>query len=663
MKHFDSILVANRGEIAVRVIRSAQQQGYRAIAVFSEADAGAPHVQMADEAVLIGPAPAKESYLDMTKILDAARATGAQAIHPGYGFLSENAEFSQACADAGIVFIGPAPEAIDIMGNKAASKRRMLEAGVPCIAGYQAENQSDDVLLAAAQEIGVPIMVKAAAGGGGRGMRLVSDLKELPLALDSARSEAQNAFGSAQLILEKAVLQPRHVEIQVFGDSQGNVIHLGERDCSVQRRHQKVVEEAPCPVMTTELRAAMGQAAVNAAKSIKYVGAGTVEFLLDADGEFYFLEMNTRLQVEHPVTEMITGLDLVAMQFHVAQGYRLPLGQEDVTLSGHAIEVRLYAEDTANDFLPASGIAHVWSPPSGDGIRVDHGLLQGQEISPFYDPMVAKIIAWGEDRDIARRRLVRALQSTSLFGLHSNREFLIDVLGKQAFANGEASTAFIEQNYTTDSLRAVAPSAGQMAVGACLLYRDSQGSAGNGALARLPGSEGFSGTRKLPHRFLFGALEDTVDVLVEETAPGNYQVKVAEERLSLQWIAQGQSDLRLSLEGVQQTVRYAFPARGEVTVQLRGQATQLTNQLAFTRGDEAAAGSGTVVAPMHGNLMAVLVSQGDAVEAGQDVAVMEAMKMEHRLTAQVSGEVVAVHSSAGEQIASGAIVLEIAEAQ
>jgi geranyl-CoA carboxylase alpha subunit len=417
MKNFDSILVANRGEIAVRVIRSAQQQGYRTIAVYSEADEQAPHVALADEAVLIGPAPVKDSYLDAARILQAARKTGAQAIHPGYGFLSENAEFSRACEEAGVVFIGPAPEAIEIMGNKAASKRRMLEADVPCIPGYQSEDQSDEILLAAAKDIGVPIMVKAAAGGGGRGMRLVTDLAELPVALSSARSEAENAFGSGDLILEKAVMQPRHVEIQIFGDSHGNVIHLGERDCSVQRRHQKVVEEAPCPVMTPELREAMGKSAVNAARSINYVGAGTVEFLLDAQSNFYFLEMNTRLQVEHPVTEMVTGQDLVAMQFHVAQGYALPLVQSEVCLNGHAIEVRLYAEDTRNDFLPATGTAHVWSPPVGEGIRVDHGLRQGQEISPFYDPMIAKIIAWGEDRNIARRRLVRALQTTCLSGV------------------------------------------------------------------------------------------------------------------------------------------------------------------------------------------------------------------------------------------------------
>jgi geranyl-CoA carboxylase alpha subunit len=661
MKHFDSILVANRGEIAVRVIRSAQQQGYRAIAVYSEADAQAPHVALADEAVLIGPAPVKESYLDRDKILEAARRTGAQAIHPGYGFLSENAAFSQACEDAGIVFIGPTPEAIEIMGNKAASKRRMLEAEVPCIPGYQSEDQSDDTLLAAAKEIGVPIMVKAAAGGGGRGMRLVTDLDELPVALSSARSEAENAFGSGELILEKAVMQPRHVELQVFGDSQGNVIHLGERDCSVQRRHQKVVEEAPCPVMTPGLRDAMGAAAVNAAKSIDYVGAGTVEFLLDSENNFYFLEMNTRLQVEHPVTEMITGQDLVAMQFHVAQGYALPLSQSEVVLQGHAIEVRLYAEDTSNDFLPATGTAHVWAPPAGEGIRVDHGLCQGQEISPFYDPMIAKIIAWGEDRDIARRRLVRALQTTSLFGVATNREFLIDVLGKPAFAAGEATTAFIAENYDEDSLQAPPASELHQAIGASLLYRAAQGDSTAVAISDLSPYKGFTGTRALTSRFRFGEGEAAVDIHISEPQTGIYCVAVGETSYQLQWLEQDQNTLRLVCDGVQVTVGYALPARGEVVVQLRGVAASLLNQLAFTRGDDSAGGSGTISAPMHGNLMQLFVKVGDVVEAGQDVAVMEAMKMEHRLSAQVSGEVVAVHVSPGEQLASGAVVLEIFE--
>ncbi len=661
MKHFDSILVANRGEIAVRVIRSAQQQGYRAIAVYSEGDAGAPHVLMADEAVLIGPAPVKDSYLDPARILEAARKTGARAIHPGYGFLSENADFSRACADAGIVFIGPTPEAIDIMGNKAASKRRMLEAEVPCIPGYQAEDQADNALLAAAAEIGAPIMVKAAAGGGGRGMRLVENMDEMPLALQSARSEAENAFGSGELILEKAVIRPRHVEIQVFGDSHGNVIHLGERDCSVQRRHQKVVEESPCPVMTPELREAMGQAAVNAAKSIDYVGAGTVEFLLDADGNFYFLEMNTRLQVEHPVTEMVTGQDLVAMQFHVAQGYPLPISQDEVVLTGHAIEVRLYAEDTSNDFLPATGTARVWHPPAGEGIRVDHGLLQGQEVLPFYDAMIAKIIAWGEDRDIARRRLVRALQTTCLFGLETNREFLIDVLGKEDFASGQATTAFIGENYSGDSLRRSSASEAQAAIGACLLYREAQSRSEGSAVSRLPELAGWSGPRELASHFRFdNEGGELIDVYVRETAADSYSVSIGETVHQLHWLEQSNDAVRLSMDDVQQTIRYALWGRGEVAVQLRGAAVVLVNQLAFTRGDESAGGSGAVLAPMHGNVLNIAVAVGDRVEAGQDVAVMEAMKMEHRLSAQVAGEVVAVHASVGEQLATGTLVLEIA---
>ena len=661
MKHFDSILVANRGEIAVRVIRSAQEQGYRAIAVYSEADAGALHVKMADEAVLIGAAPVKDSYLDAKKILHAARVTGAQAIHPGYGFLSENAEFSRACSDAGLVFIGPTPDAIDIMGNKAASKRRMLEAGVPCIPGYQDEDQADETLLAAAQDIGVPIMVKAAAGGGGRGMRLVDNMDDLPVALASARSEAENAFGSGELILEKAVIQPRHVEIQVFGDSQGNVIHLGERDCSVQRRHQKVVEESPCPVMTRQLREAMGQAAVNAAKSINYVGAGTVEFLLDRAGDFYFLEMNTRLQVEHPVTEMVTGQDLVALQFQVAQGYLLPLAQDEVRLDGHAIEVRLYAEDTANDFLPATGTAHIWQPPTGEGIRVDHGLLQGQEISPFYDPMIAKIIAWGEDRDIARRRLVRALQTTCLFGLATNREFLIDVLNKPAFADGEATTAFIEENFTADDLQHTTATRGHALVAACLLYRDALLHSQQSAIGTSPELTGWGGTRDRVTHFRFGEEEEQpMDVLVRETRPGTYSVNVGEEAHEVRWLGDENDCVRLAIDAVQQSVQYALIGLGEVAVQIQGSACLLTNQLAFTKGEEEEGGSGTVTAPMHGNVLEIMVAVGDRVEQGQDLAVMEAMKMEHRLSAQVAGEVVSIHVSVGEQVAAGVVVLEIA---
>jgi geranyl-CoA carboxylase alpha subunit len=659
MDRFDSVLVANRGEIAVRVIRSARAQGYRTIAVFSEADADAPHVQLADQAVLIGPAPVKQSYLDMQRILDAAAKTGAQAIHPGYGFLSENAEFAKACEKAGLVFIGPTAEAIEIMGNKAASKRRMIDAGVPCIPGYQAEAQDDKTLVGAAADIGFPVMVKAAAGGGGRGMRLVGNAEELPEALGSARSEAENAFGSGELILEKAVIQPRHVEIQVFGDSHGNVIHLGERDCSVQRRHQKVVEEAPCPVMTAELRAAMGEAAANAARSIDYVGAGTVEFLLDADGNFYFLEMNTRLQVEHPVTEMVTGEDLVALQFEVAQGLPLPLEQDEVELTGHAIEVRLYAEDTVNDFLPASGPALLWQPPTGEGVRVDHGLLQGQEVSPFYDPMVAKIIAWGEDRHVARRRLLRALENTSLFGFETNREFLLAVLGNRCFAEGGATTAFIEEQFPQGFSRGPV-TASHAVVAACLHYLEAMDASENHMVAPSLALSGWSGTRHVTGHFRYELDGEALDLYVSQLSPDLYAVRAGEDTHEVEWLSEGEEGLaRISVDGVQMELAYSFPGRGEVAVQLGGQAAVLTNQLAFTRGDEAAGGSGSITAPMHGNVLDVMVAIGDKVGEGDGLAVMEAMKMEHRLTADIAGEVIAVHVAVGQQVAAGSVLLEI----
>jgi geranyl-CoA carboxylase alpha subunit len=467
---FGSVLVANRGEIACRVLRSARALGLRTIAVYSQADAQAPHVKMADAAYELGPAPVAESYLDFDRVMAAIEATGAEAVHPGYGFLSENSAFAQACTEAGVVFIGPPAAAIEVMGDKAKSKRRMIDAGVPCIPGYQGEDQDDEALISAANDIGFPIMVKASAGGGGRGMRLVADANALPDAIKMARSEAIRAFGSGHLILESAIIKPRHVEIQVFADVHGHVIHLGERDCSVQRRHQKVLEEAPCPVMTPELRTKMGAAAVRAAKDVDYVGAGTVEFLLDASGEFYFLEMNTRLQVEHPVTEMVTGLDLVAMQIQVAQGDALGLTQDDVTLTGHAIEARLYAEDTSQDFLPATGPIDLWSPAAGEGIRVDSGIATGGEVSPFYDPMIAKVIGFGSSREESRRKLVRALKETRLFGVVSNKGFLIDALEREQFVKGEATTAFIEENFSGDELAALPLCSVDAAAGAVLLY-------------------------------------------------------------------------------------------------------------------------------------------------------------------------------------------------
>ncbi|WP_439105559.1 acetyl/propionyl/methylcrotonyl-CoA carboxylase subunit alpha [Congregibacter sp.] len=659
-RRFDSVLIANRGEIAVRVIRSAQAAGYRTIAVYSEVDVDAAHVALADEAVLIGPAPVKESYLDPHRILDAAARTGAQAIHPGYGFLSENAAFAQACADAGIVFIGPSAEAIELMGNKAAAKRRMLDAAVPCIPGYQSEDQSDAALLDAAAQIGVPIMVKAAAGGGGRGMRLVSHMEDFVPALEAARSEAENAFGSGELILEKAVMQPRHVELQVFGDEHGNVVHLGERDCSVQRRHQKVVEEAPCPVMNPELRAAMGEAAVAAARSINYVGAGTVEFLLDADGQFYFLEMNTRLQVEHPVTELVTGLDLVDLQLQVAQGGALPCSQEAVDLKGHAIEVRLYAEDTVNDFLPASGLATAWEPPSGKGIRVDHGLLPGQMISPFYDPMVAKIIAYGEDRETARRRLLRALRGTVLFGIASNREFLIDVLERESFAAGKATTAFIAEEFP-DGVVEAQPTEVDLSIAAVLQFLQGEESSLAERICNDAMLSGSTGARAIDTNFAYGVDDDRASVSVLSQGRECFAVAVGETQRQLELVdASAEGSLRVAVDGIQVDVAYSFVDQATVAMQCRGRAFVLENQYARSAGDRDAEGSRTVAAPMHGNLLALRVAVGDSVSRGDELAVMEAMKMEHRLLAQIDGVITAVYGVEGEQMAAGAVVLEIA---
>ena len=656
---FDSVLIANRGEIACRVIRSARAQGYRTVAVYSEADVDAPHVSMADEAVLIGPPPAKDSYLDMERILGAARRTGAEAIHPGYGFLSENAAFAEACAAAGLVLIGPSAAAIDAMGNKGEAKRRMLAAGVPCVPGYQDRSQSDEALLTAAREIGVPLMVKAAAGGGGRGMRLVEDLDTLAGALASARSEAENAFGSPELILEKAVLQPRHVEVQVFGDCHGNVIHLGERDCSVQRRHQKVIEEAPCPVMTPELRAAMGEAAVNAARSIDYLGAGTVEFLLDGDSNFYFLEMNTRLQVEHPVTELVTGLDLVVLQFDIAQGKPLPLTQDEVLLTGHAIEVRLYAEDSQADFLPASGTARLWQPPSGEGIRVDHGLLPGQEVSPFYDPMIAKIIAHGPDRDSARRRLLRAVERTALVGFETNREFLLAALNNACFAAGDATTAFIAEEYP-DGFVPTNASSEHAVVAACLQHLEGRSDSEQCMISPSHAISGWSGAQPLATHIRYEDDQEPRDFYVDAIADDRYRVRQADRSHEVEWLSDEAPGLgRITIDGVQKNLAYCFLDRGAVAVQLNGLCRTFTNQLAFTGSDLASTGSGIVTAPMHGNVLAVLVSEGDTVCAGDGLAVMEAMKMEHRLTAEVGGKVLEVRAVEGDQVAAGATLLVI----
>ena len=649
---FEKILIANRGEIACRVIRTARAEGYRTVAVYSEADAGSLHVQQADEALCIGPAPVRESYLNIEAVLRAAAASGADAIHPGYGFLSENAEFARAVQAAGLVFIGPDPHAIEQMGNKAAAKRLMLAAGVPCVPGYQGADQSDRNLLAQARELGAPVMVKAAAGGGGRGMRLVHDLAELPEALARARSEAANAFGSDELILERALVEPRHVEVQIFADRHGHVMHLGERDCSIQRRHQKVFEEAPSPAVDAALRERMGAAAVAAARAVDYVGAGTVEFLLDRDGSFHFLEMNTRLQVEHPVTECVTGIDLVAWQLAVARGEPLPLAQDEVRLAGHAIEVRLYAEDPAADFLPQSGELALWHPPSGPGVRVDHGLAPGQAISPFYDPMIAKIIAHGATRDEARRRLVGALHATRVLGLPTNLGFLADAAAHPAFAAGEATTAFIGRHFGPEQLQRAAPGTRMPAVAAALwfdatAYRGVQAGFRSNGPARWPIVLGTGETRLALHVTMQGAGR----LRVEGPDAATHEIEL---------LASEDGVCRLAIDGVQ-TSATAVLAGGWLHLALDGR-TQSYEDLSYAPPEPAAgAGESTVLAPMNGRVLAVLVVPGARVAKGQRVAVLEAMKMEHQLVARRDGVVERVGAAVGEQIATRALVVKLVD--
>ena len=655
---FDGILVANRGEIACRVLRSARDLGYRTIAVYSEADRDAPHTRMADEAVLIGPAPVGQSYLDIKRILEAAARTGAGAIHPGYGFLSENAAFAKACRAAGVCFIGPTPEAIELMGNKGEAKRHMLEAGVPCVPGYQGREQDDATLTAAADEIGLPVMVKASAGGGGRGMRLVRERNRLNDALRLARAEALGAFGSEELILEKALARPRHVEFQVFADRHGHVVHLGERDCSVQRRHQKVVEEAPCPVMSDKLRERMGAAAVEAARSIGYVGAGTVEFLLDEDGAFYFLEMNTRLQVEHPVTELVTGLDLVALQISVAQGDPLPPEMAGIPLDGHAIEVRLYAEDPAQDFRPDTGRVALWHPPGGAGIRVDSGIETGQEISPFYDALIAKIIAWGANREMARRRLLRALRETALFGVATNRDYLIRILENDVFAAGRATTAFIAEQAATLEPQPVLTDFSRAATAAAISCRAQAMRSATAAVRMSAPLLNWSSAGALTSHSLMaeGEREQRLAVTVSD---GVYRARDGEERLDLEVLQDDGNCAEVFLDGAAHRVIYHAVSDAVTWIALDDRSECYVNRLTDRAGDAEAGGDRRVTAPMHGLLREINVAQGETVVRGQCLLVLEAMKMQHEVQAGVDGIVAAVCREAGAQVAAGELILEI----
>ncbi len=640
------LLIANRGEIAVRIIRTAKALGYRTVAVYSEADAKAMHVELADEAVCIGPAQVSASYLNSDAILEAARKTGADCIHPGYGFLSENAAFANACKNAGLVFVGPPASAIELMGSKRRSKIAMQEAGVPVVPGYEGDNASDDQLITAAKDIGYPLMIKASAGGGGRGMRLVESESRLAESIKRARSESKQAFGDDELILEKAVIEPRHVEIQVFADRHGNAVYLGERDCSVQRRHQKVVEEAPSPFVTPELRKAMGEAAVKAARACHYEGAGTVEFLVDTNRNFYFLEMNTRLQVEHPVTELITGQDLVAWQLTVAEGRALPVAQDDIRLNGHAIEVRLYAEDPAQGFTPQTGPLYVFEPSEGEGLRYDTGVQSGDVITPHYDPLLAKVIAWGRNRDEARRRLIRALEDTTVFGVTTNRHFLSRIIANETFGAGEATTAFLQQAFSNDpALHPQTPDIRQLALAACVL---DHGISGQRAWSNAPAT-------LTPIKLESG--DTTVELLVTRSGE-RLSVSMGEACHTL--ILENQRDGRLGVidNGVRQTCQYH--RRGDcLYLQAFGQSwsvRDVTHQPAQGAGG---AGSGRIQATMDGSIIDVVVEAGQSVRQGDTLVILEAMKMEHPVTADRDGVVSEVHAIKGDQVTRNQLLIEI----
>jgi len=652
---FHTLLVANRGEIAMRILRSARAMGLRTVAVYSSADADAPHVLQADQAVHIGPPAPAQSYLDIDAILAAARASGADAVHPGYGFLAENADFAQRCADTGLVFVGPSADSIRAMGDKAAAKRRMQAAGVPCIPGYQGPAQDDATLLREAEAIGWPVMIKAVAGGGGRGMRRVEEPGQFAALLHSAQSEALHAFGDATVLLERALRAPRHVEIQVLADRHGHAIHLGERDCSVQRRHQKIIEEAPSPAVSPPLRQRMGEAALQAVRAIGYEGAGTLEFLLDAGGDFWFMEMNTRLQVEHPVTEALTGLDLVALQLRMAAGEPLALRQEDVRLDGHAIEVRLCAEDPARGFMPQSGTFVAWQPPADARLRVEHALAAtGAQVPPHYDSMVAKLIAHGRTREDARRRLLAGLADTLALGVATNQNFLMRCLAHPAFAAGDATTAFIAEHQEALLAQDDAQQREAAAIAAALLQAGAH-----------PPPSPLAHMLAAPLRFELDGQPHAATV--QRLHGGAYAVafdgQAAPVHIGLRHLDGGRWQV-LGSHGVQSVLRVARGGDSLLWLHLAGRAHAVRDiSLAPPDRDAAAAqggGDGLLRAAMSGRVTALLAREGDMVSAGQPLLTLEAMKMEHLHCAPRAGRLAALHVAAGEQVAMRQVVAEVA---
>lgn len=655
VKHFASspihrLLIANRGEIACRIIRTARSLGITTIAVYSDADRDAPHVAMADEAHRIGPGEAKASYLDQQAIITAAKRAKADAVHPGYGFLSENADFAEECVRAGLIFVGPPPTAIRAMGEKAKAKALMAEAGVPLVPGYHGDDQSPATLKTQAGLIGYPVLIKASAGGGGKGMKVVEVAGEFDVALASAKREAASAFGDDNVLLERYLLKPRHVEVQVFADSHGNCLHLYDRDCSVQRRHQKVVEEAPAPGIPEEVRRKMFAAAVSAAKAIGYVGAGTIEFLYsEADQQFYFMEMNTRLQVEHPVTEAITGLDLVALQLAVAAGAPLPLRQEEVRCNGHAMEVRIYAEDPDHAFLPQTGrLNHLVFPTQENGIRVDSGVVEGADISVFYDPMIAKLIAHGPDRNAARRALLRALQETHIGGITSNLAFLERILRQPEFISGAPDTGFIERN--RDEVLPAADGAGEFvifsAVAGLLLARNAAKSCLRDPWTSDCGWR-LNETPRQMIRLRHGAIMHQIMISHEQSGTLFSLDGGAERRV----VGALRGDrLQIEIEDAMRSVSWFQDGR-EITVSSDAgrYRFRLGDDDSMLETDDVSDGD-TIRAPMPGRVTSVLVEAGQAVVAGETLIVVEAMKMEHALKAPRDGRIAELRCREGEQV-------------
>ena len=666
---FDTLLVANRGEIACRVMRTARAMGLRTVAVYSDADANARHVREADEAVRLGPAAARESYLKVEAVVEAAKRTGAGAIHPGYGFLSENGAFVQALDAAGITFVGPPASAIAAMGDKSAAKARMANAGVPLVPGYHGDDQDDALLKSEADKIGYPVLLKASAGGGGKGMRVVEAPEQFQAALDGCRRESQAAFGDTRMLIEKYLTQPRHVEVQVFCDSHGNGVYLFERDCSVQRRHQKVLEEAPAPGMTAELRREMGEAAVRAAKEIGYVGAGTVEFLLDADGSFYFMEMNTRLQVEHAVTEMITGQDLVEWQLRVAMGEALPLQQDELTITGHSFEARLYAEDPEQDFLPATGKLERFAMDlKGAGldprqVRLDSGVETGDVVSMHYDPMLAKLIVHGDDREQALSTLNRALAALDVQGVVTNRAFLQRLATHPAFRNVELDTRFIEKNEATlfaPKQYSIEEYAGAALIGLNQLARECESD------SPWDRHDGFR--LNAPHTIRISLcdpahVQDEESVVVvegtRETDADPWHLTIGDETLTARLQHLEGDAVAVTLNGHRRRLQARRDGNVVVMVDPRGETRLFWRRIdAIDHGHHEA--ESTLTAPMHGTVVALLVEAGQKVEKGMPLMVMEAMKMEHTMTAPADGHVESFHFNAGDTVGQGDVLLEFA---